>query len=121
MGKPITGLTLHYQSTNPLDISVGGAGAVVPSFPGAASVYAICQPSTCNPAPINQIGLFGTGLSISSNAVNITTPALPVHTFGFRRLGNPSTSSRYELAQEFSWIDRAPALRSQLDGDGSAR
>ena len=45
-GQPITGLTLLYESTNPLDISVGGAGAVVPSFPGAASVYAICEPST---------------------------------------------------------------------------
>ncbi len=73
-GQPITGLTLDYQSTNQLDITVGGAGAVVPSFPGSASIYAICQPSTCNPSPINQIGLFGTGLSISSNAVDINTP-----------------------------------------------
>ena len=39
-----------------------------------ASVYAICQPATCNPAPINEVGLYGTGLSISSNPVNITTP-----------------------------------------------
>ena len=73
-GQPITGLTLDYQSTNQLDINVGGSGSVVPAFPGQASVYAICQPSTCNPSPINQVGLFGTGLSISSNAVTITTP-----------------------------------------------
>jgi trimeric autotransporter adhesin len=73
-GLPISGLTLDYQSTNQLDITVGGAGAVVPSFPGSASVYAICQPATCNPSPVNQIGLFGTGLSISSNAVDINTP-----------------------------------------------
>ncbi len=72
--QPITGLTLDYQSTNPLDIAVGGSGAVVPSFPGQASVYAICQPASCNPSPINQVGLFGTGLSISSNEVTITTP-----------------------------------------------
>jgi hypothetical protein len=72
--QPITGLTLDYQSTNPLDILVSNTGQVVPSFPGAASVYAICQPSSCNPSPINQVGLFGTGLSISSNAVNINTP-----------------------------------------------
>ena len=57
----------------PVDQSAGHHGrhdrsGVVPSFPGAASVYAICQPSTCNPSPINQVGLFGTGLSISSNA-----------------------------------------------------
>jgi trimeric autotransporter adhesin len=74
-GNPITGLTLDYQSTNPLDITVGAAGAISAAFPGGASVYAICQPSTCNPTPINQIGAGnGTGLSISSNAVNITTP-----------------------------------------------
>ena len=72
--QPITGLTLDYQSTNPLDITAGSGGGITAAFPGAASVYAICQPATCNPAPINQIGLFGTGLSISSNPVNITTP-----------------------------------------------
>ncbi len=72
--QPITGLTLDYQSTNPLDITAGSGGGITAAFPGAASVYAICQPATCNPAPINEIGLFGTGLSISSNPVNITTP-----------------------------------------------
>jgi hypothetical protein len=74
-GNPITGLTLDYQSTNPLDITAGAGGAITASYPGAASVYAICQPTTCNPAPINEVGAGnGTGLSISSNAVNITTP-----------------------------------------------
>jgi hypothetical protein len=73
-GHVITGLTLDYQSTNPIDISVTNTGGVTPSFSGAASVYAICQPSTCNPAPINQFGLFGTGLPITSNNVTITTP-----------------------------------------------
>jgi hypothetical protein len=73
-GNPISGLSLDYQSTNPLDISVGTSGAITPSFPGAASIYAICQPSTCNAAPINKVGQFGTGLSISSNAVDVTTP-----------------------------------------------
>jgi len=75
LGCPITGLTLDYQSTNPIDITAGAAGAISAAFPGAASVYAICQPSTCNPSPINQVGAGGgSGLSISSNAVNITTP-----------------------------------------------
>jgi hypothetical protein len=73
-GNPITGLTLDYQSTNPLDITVGASGAITANYPGSASVYAICQPATCNPAPINVIGQFGTGLSISSNPVGITTP-----------------------------------------------
>ncbi len=73
-GNPITGLTLDYQSTNPLDITASSGGSITASFPGTASVYAICQPSTCNPAPINQVGVFGTGLAISSNPVTITTP-----------------------------------------------
>ena len=73
-GNPITGLTLDYQSTDPIDITAGGSGAVTTNYPGVASVYAICQPTTCNPAPINVTGLYGTGLSISSNPVKITTP-----------------------------------------------
>jgi len=73
-GNPITGLTLDYQSTDPIDISVGSTGGVSTSYPGVASVFAICQPSTCNPAPINVTGVNGTGLSITSNPVKITTP-----------------------------------------------
>jgi len=72
--NPITGLTLAYQSTDPLDISATTDGSIVPNFPGTASVYAICQPASCNPSPINEIGLYGTGLPISSNPVKITTP-----------------------------------------------
>src|SRR3954469_15390744 len=73
-GNPITGLTLDYQSTNPLNITASSGGAITASFPGTTSVSAICQPASCNPAPINQIGLYGTGLNISSNPVTITTP-----------------------------------------------
>jgi len=73
-GHPITGMTLDYQSTNPLNIASTGTGQVLPLFPGSASLYAVCQPSTCNPAPINQVGVNGTGLSISSNPVNVTVP-----------------------------------------------
>jgi hypothetical protein len=73
-GNSISGLSLDYQSTNPLDISVASGGAVTASFPGTASIFALCQPSSCSPAPINQVGLFGTGLAISSNPVTITTP-----------------------------------------------
>jgi hypothetical protein len=73
-GQIITGLSLDYQSTNPLEIQVGGAGGVSAGFPGEASIYAICQPSSCNPSPINQVGLNGTGLSVTSNPVTIVTP-----------------------------------------------
>lgn len=73
-GNTITGLTLDYQSTNPLNVTATPEGGVNATFPGAGTVYAICQPGTCNPAPINQVGVNGTGLSISSNPVNITVP-----------------------------------------------
>jgi hypothetical protein len=73
-GCPITGMTLTYQSTDPVDISVSGTGSISTSYPGVASVYAVCEPSGCNPAPLYEEGLFGTGLPISSNAVKITTP-----------------------------------------------
>jgi hypothetical protein len=74
LGNPITGLTLDYQSTDPIDVEVGSQGAITTSFPGVASVFAICQPTSCNPAPINETGLYGTGLSIASNPVTITVP-----------------------------------------------
>ena len=73
-GNPLTGLALDYQTTDPLDIGVSGTGGISAIYPGVASIYAICQPSSCNPAPINETGLFGTGLSISSNPVTVTTP-----------------------------------------------
>jgi hypothetical protein len=73
-GNPITGLALTYQSTDPIDITAGSGGAITTNFPGIASVYAVCEPGSCNPAPINEYGLYGTGLSISSNPVKITTP-----------------------------------------------
>lgn len=73
-GNKLTGLTLDYQSTNPLNVSASSSGAINASFPGSADIYAVCQPGSCNPAPINQIGIQGTGLSISSNPVAITVP-----------------------------------------------
>jgi hypothetical protein len=73
-GKSITGLTLDYQSTDPVDISVTSAGAITTTLPGVASIYAVCQAPSCNPTPINEVGLYGTGLPVSSNSVTITTP-----------------------------------------------
>jgi hypothetical protein len=73
-GNTIQGLTLDYQSTNPLDISVGSAGAITANYAGQASIYAVCQPTTCNPSPIDKVGVNQTGTSITSNEVKITTP-----------------------------------------------
>jgi trimeric autotransporter adhesin len=73
-GVTITGLSLTYQSTNPIDITTATGGTIATSFPGAASVTAICEPTLCNPAPINEIGFNGTGLPISSKSLNIIVP-----------------------------------------------
>jgi hypothetical protein len=75
-GNTIQGLTLDYQSTNPLDISVGSGGAITANFAGQATVYAVCQPATCNPSPIDKVGVNQTGVSITSNPVTITTPGI---------------------------------------------
>jgi hypothetical protein len=73
-GNTIQGLNLNYQSTNPLDISVGGNGAITANFAGQATIYAVCQPGTCNPSPIDKVGINQTGVSVTSNPVTITTP-----------------------------------------------
>ncbi len=91
-GNPITGLSLAYQSTNPIDITAGSSGSITAAYPGVASINAICEPPSCNPAPINEIGLNGTGLSISSNPVNIT---LPGTTSDFVWFGAPGQSQYF--------------------------
>lgn len=73
-GATISGLALDYESTEPKQIAVSSAGTVTPSFPTTTTVTAICQPGTCNPAPINIIGQLGTGLPITSNKVVVNTP-----------------------------------------------
>jgi trimeric autotransporter adhesin len=75
-GNTIQGLTLDYQSTNPLDISAGSGGAITANFAGEATIYAVCQPTTCNPAPIDKVGVNQTGTPITSNSVTITTPGV---------------------------------------------
>ena len=75
-GVPLTGLSLEYVSTAPTTIPAGSSGTVTPPFAGAASISAVCQPPNCNSASYNQIGLFGNGKPVTSNAVNIATPGV---------------------------------------------
>ncbi len=72
-GVPLTGLTLTYESTTPTTLPAGPA-TVTPIFPGAGSIVAVCQPPSCNESPFNQIGLYGNGKPIVSNAINVVTP-----------------------------------------------
>jgi trimeric autotransporter adhesin len=73
-GNIINGLALSYVSTNPGSIAVSSAGAVTASFPSNSAITAICQPTACNPAPINEQGTLGTGVPVLSNFVQITSP-----------------------------------------------
>ncbi|HEY4050924.1 MAG TPA: hypothetical protein VGM27_29000 [Acidobacteriaceae bacterium] len=73
-GQVITGLALAYVTTNPGSIAVSSAGSITASFPSTSAITAVCEPSTCNPAPINQIGAQGTGAPIVSNSVVATSP-----------------------------------------------
>jgi hypothetical protein len=90
-GTQITGLSLGYQSTNPVDITAG-AGTISAAFPGVATIYATCEPPSCNPAPINEIGLYGTGLPLASNPVNIVVPGA---TSDFAWFGAPGQSQYF--------------------------
>ena len=71
-GNPITGMTVEYESTSPTTIPAGSS--VTPILAGAASISAVCQPPNCNSSAYNQIGLFGNGLPITSNSINLTAP-----------------------------------------------
>jgi len=69
-GVPLNNIDLSYVSTSPTTIPASSS-VVTPTFPGAAAITALCQPPACNPAPFNQIGLFGTGLPVTSNPVDL--------------------------------------------------
>ncbi|MGB8031659.1 MAG: hypothetical protein WCF30_18555 [Terracidiphilus sp.] len=91
-GNPITGLTLNYESTNPIDVITTASGSITAAYPGVATLTALCKPPGCNPAPINEIGLNGTGLSITSNPVDVIVPG---NTSDFVWLSAPGQSQYF--------------------------
>jgi trimeric autotransporter adhesin len=103
-GNPITGLTLEYVSTTPITIPAG-SNTITPALAGAASISAICQPDTCNPAPYNQIGLQGNGTPITSNSVDVVTPGT-----NSTVLYMASTQSQYVSARDFTQTSLAQPL-----------
>jgi len=91
----ITGLTLQYVSTSPNTIPA--ASPVTPTLAGAADIFALCEPPTCNSSPYNQIGLFGNGKPVVSNPLSITSPGT-----NSTVLYMASTQSRYIVSQDFT-------------------
>jgi len=73
-GNTLNGISLSYTSTEPQNIAVSPLGQVTATWPGNTSVSAMCQPSSCNPAPISQIGIFGSGTPIVSNTLEFASP-----------------------------------------------
>jgi hypothetical protein len=96
-GVALTGLSLEYVSTSPTTIPASAGGSVTPELAGAASISAICQPASCNPSAFNQIGLFGNGKPITSNAVNFTTPGT-----NSTVLYMASSQSKYVVSKDFT-------------------
>lgn len=94
-GHPITGLNLEFESTTPQIIP--GSSSVVPTFPGSATITAVCQPPMCNTAPFNQIGYLGNGKPITSNGIDITAAGTSTS-----EIFVASTNSQYLLPVDFS-------------------
>ena len=94
-GVPLTGLSLEFVSTTPSTIPAGST--VTPPLAGAASISAVCQPPSCNPASYNQIGLFGNGKPVTSNSVNISVPGT-----NSTVLYMASTQSQYMVQIDFT-------------------
>jgi trimeric autotransporter adhesin len=70
----INGLALTYVSTNPASIAVSATGSVTSSFPSSSTITAVCDPSSCNQAPIAVMGTLGAGATVISNSVQVSSP-----------------------------------------------
>ncbi|HEY4358815.1 MAG TPA: hypothetical protein VGN16_23915 [Acidobacteriaceae bacterium] len=70
-GNVITGLSLEFNTTSPRILPTGSSSAT-PSFPGTATVTAVCQPPSCNPSPFSEIGFDGNGQPLTSNGITVT-------------------------------------------------
>ncbi len=94
---PAAGTGPDFTSTLPQQIAVNSTGTVSSTFPGTATITGICQPGappattvsttsaataststglSCNPAPLNVLGTFGTGLPIVANPLTVISPGV---------------------------------------------
>lgn len=94
--QPLTGLSLEFNSTTPQTINAT-SGSILATFPGTATITAVCQPPSCNPSPFSQTGLYGNGKSVTSNGLTATAAG---NTGSVIYIG--STSSQYLLPVDFT-------------------
>lgn len=105
-GNAITNVQLEYVSTSPTTIPAG-SNSIVPTYPSAAAITAICQPPTCNSSPFNEIGLFGNGTPVTSNPVQIAATGTNFSTVLY--IG--STQSQYLLPVDFTTTTQVSPVR----------
>ncbi len=105
-GKQITNVQLEYVSTSPTTIPAG-SNSIIPTYPSAAAITAICQPPICNSSPFNEIGLFGNGTAVTSNPVQITATGANFSTVLY--IG--STQSQYLLPVDFTTTTQLAPVR----------
>lgn len=95
-GNQITGISLEFNSTTPQTISAS-SGTVLPSFPGSATITAVCQPGACNPSPLSQVGYLGNGKPLTSNGITVNTSGNSGEVVYMA-----STSSQYVVNYDFT-------------------
>jgi hypothetical protein len=105
-GNPLTNIPLTYISTTPVTIPTSGA-SVTPAYPGTAAITAVCQPPTCNPSSYNQIGLYGNGLPVTSQPVEVSATGTGNSTI----LYVGSTQSQYIQPFDFNLTTQASPTR----------
>ncbi len=104
--NPITNIGLTYISTTPTTIPAQ-ANTVVPPFPGSTAITAVCQPPTCNYSPFDEIGIFGNGLLVTSNPVQINAVGTNFNTV----LYMASSNSQYLLPFDFTLSTQSVPIR----------
>lgn len=105
-GVNLTNIMLEYVSTTPVTVPTSGNN-ITPTFPGAATITAVCQPPSCNYAPDNLIGAFGNGIPVLSNPVQIKATG----TNNSTDLYVASTNSQYILPLNFTVNTQPSAVR----------
>jgi hypothetical protein len=106
-GKQITGISLEYNSTTPQTISAS-SGSILPSFPGSATITAVCQPGTCNPSPLSQVGYLGNGKPLTSNGITVNTAGS-----SGTIIYMASTSSQYVVPYDFTLKQQGAPIKLQ--------
>jgi len=106
-GNQITGISLEFNSTTPQTISAS-SGSILPSFPGSATITAVCLPGTCNPSPLSQVGYLGNGKPITSNGITANTTGSSGEVIYMA-----STSSQYVVPYDFTITQQGAPIKLQ--------